>query len=73
MKSQEILLRTPFIKLDQLLKFAGITDTGGQAKELVAEGGCKVNGEICTQRGRKIRPGDTVEVAGEVSIRVGEE
>lgn len=76
MKSQEILLHTPFIKLDQLLKFAGLAETGGQAKEMVLEGACSVNGEPCPQRGKKIYPGDTVTLSfdgEEITVRVGKE
>lgn len=51
-----------FIKLDSLLKFAGLTDTGGFAKELIQQGGVRVNGEVCTMRGKKIRSGDEVSV-----------
>ena len=51
----------PFTR-DSLLKFAGLCDTGGFAKELVQQGAVKVNGEVCTMRGKKIRPGDTVSV-----------
>lgn len=54
-----------FIKLDQLLKFAGAAAIGSEAKELVLEGKVKVNGEICTMRGKKIRSGDTVTVKGQ--------
>lgn len=57
-------IRTEFIKLDSLLKFSGLTGTGGEAKFVIEEGRVKVNGEVCTQRGKKIRPGDTVEFAG---------
>ena len=59
---EEISIRTEFIKLDSFLKYAGVTDTGGQAKEAVLEGLVLVNGEICTMRGKKIRPGDVVEI-----------
>ena len=62
MKTTEIKINTPFIKLDQLLKFAGLTETGGNAKEVIAEGRISVGGEVCTVRGKKIFPGDTVEV-----------
>ena len=55
---------TDFIKLDALLKFAGLCETGGEAKELIQGGAVKVNGEVCTMRGKKIRPGDTVTFAG---------
>lgn len=59
---EEIGIRTEFIKLDSFLKYAGVTDTGGQAKEAVLEGLVLVNGEVCTMRGKKIRPGDVVEI-----------
>lgn len=62
---EKIEITTEFIKLDSFLKFAGVTDTGGQAKELVLEGRVKVNGEVCTMRGKKIRHGDTVECLGQ--------
>ncbi|MBR3679108.1 MAG: RNA-binding S4 domain-containing protein [Oscillospiraceae bacterium] len=55
-------IRTPFIKLEQLLKLAGLTDTGGFAKELIQQGQVLVNGEVCTMRGKKIRNGDVVTV-----------
>ncbi len=61
---EKIEIRTEFIKLDAFLKFAGICETGGIAKEAVQSGDVKVNGEVCTMRGKKIRPGDTVELDG---------
>lgn len=57
-----VSIHTEFIKLDALLKFAGLCDTGGFAKELVQQGSVKVNGAVCTMRGKKIYPGDTVSV-----------
>ena len=57
---EKIAISTEIIKLDALLKFASLVGTGGEAKMAVAEGLVKVNGEVCTQRGKKIRPGDTV-------------
>ena len=57
-----VSIHTEFIKLDSLLKFAGLCDTGGFAKELVQQGSVRVNGEVCTMRGKKIRPGDAVTV-----------
>ena len=62
MKTIEIT--TEYIKLQDLLKIAGLTYTGGEAKVMVQEGLVTVNGEVCTMRGRKIRPGDTVEFVG---------
>ena len=59
---EEIGIRTEFIKLDSFLKYAGVTETGGQANEAVREGLVLVNGEVCTMRGKKIRPGDVVAI-----------
>ena len=59
-------ISTEFIKLDSLLKFAGLTGTGGEAKYVISEGMVKVNGEICTVKGKKIYPGDRIEFAGTV-------
>ena len=58
---ETIAINTEFIKLDALLNFAALVGTGGEAKLAVAEGMVKVNGEVCTMRGKKIRPGDVVE------------
>lgn len=57
-------IHTEFIKLDALLKFAGLCETGGEAKELIHAGAVTLNGEVCTQRGRKCRAGDTVSLDG---------
>ncbi|MBR4554065.1 MAG: RNA-binding S4 domain-containing protein [Ruminococcus sp.] len=62
MEQEKIKIKTEFIKLDSLLKFAGLAETGGIGKEIVAEGRIKVNGEVCTMRGKKIRPGDKVQI-----------
>ena len=58
---ETIAINTEFIKRDALLKYAALVGTGGEAKMAIAEGLVKVNGEVCTMRGKKIRPGDTVE------------
>ena len=62
---REITITTEFIKLQDLLKFAGLVETGGEAKERIQAGEARVNGEPCLQRGKKIRPGDTVLFGGE--------
>ena len=62
---QEVKITTEYIKLDALLKFAALVETGGEAKEVIQDGQVKVNGEVCTMRGKKCRPGDIVEFAGE--------
>ena len=59
-----IEITTEYIKLQDLLKLTGLTYTGGEAKVMVQEGLVTVNGEVCTMRGRKIHPGDTVEFEG---------
>lgn len=67
---QKILIHTEFIKLDALLKFAGLVNSGGEAKTLIQEGDVLVNGQVCTMRGKKLRPGDTVTLGEEtVSIQ----
>ena len=57
---EKIAIQTEYIKLDALLKFAALVGTGGEAKLVINEGLVTVNGETCTQRGKKIRPGDVV-------------
>lgn len=69
MAKQEISIVTEFIKLDALLKFAGLADTGGDAKYFIQNGEVCVNGEVCTMRGKKIRIGDTVSV-GENEVKI---
>jgi ribosome-associated protein len=65
-----IEIKTEFIKLDQLLKFAGLAETGGHAKELIEEGLVFVNGEVCLMRGKKLRNGDKVKIEdNEIVIR----
>ena len=61
---ETITITTEFIKLQDLLKLSGLVYTGGEAKVLIQEGAVSVNGEVCTQRGRKIRPDDTVDYHG---------
>ena len=61
---ETITITTEFIKLQDLLKLSGLVYTGGEAKVLIQEGAVSVNGEVCTQRGKKLRPGDDVEAEG---------
>ena len=60
-----ITITTEFIKLQDLLKFANLVSSGGEAKERVQAGEVTVNGEVCTMRGKKIHPGDVVAFAGQ--------
>ncbi|MCD7760859.1 MAG: RNA-binding S4 domain-containing protein [Clostridiales bacterium] len=59
---QKSHITTEFIRLDSLLKFEGLVETGGEAKILIQEGQVLVNGQVCTMRGKKIRPGDRVQM-----------
>lgn len=61
---ERVKIETEFIKLDQFLKWAGAVSSGIEAKIFVQNGEVKVNNLIETQRGKKIRPGDTVEYNG---------
>jgi ribosome-associated protein len=61
---EKIIIKTEYIRLDALLKLGGAVDTGGQAKFVVQNGEVKVNGEVCTMRGKKKRAGDTAEYNG---------
>lgn len=61
---EKITIDTEFIRLDALLKLGGATVTGGMAKQIIQGGQVKVNGEICTMRGKKMRPGDQAEFEG---------
>lgn len=65
-KSEEIGISTDFIRLDSLLKFASAAMTGGEAKMYITDGMVRVNGEVCTMRGKKIYPGDTVRFRGRI-------
>ena len=60
----DITITTEFIKLQDLLKLANLVGTGGEAKIVIQNGDVSVNGEVCTMRGKKIRPGDTVAFVG---------
>jgi ribosome-associated protein len=66
---RDVPIREHTIRLGQLLKLAGLADSGGEARELVQEGAARVNGEVETRRGRQLHAGDVVTVAGE-AVRV---
>lgn len=64
MREEHIKINTEFIRLDALLKFAGLVETGGEAKLSIQNGEVTVNGEVCTMRGKKLHPGDRAELDG---------
>ena len=63
-----VIITTEFIKLQDLLKFANLVETGGEAKQLILDGEVTVNGEVCTMRGKKLRPGDKFGFNGETYL-----
>ena len=74
MEKMNINITTEYIKLDQLLKFSALAESGAMAKDMIFDGIVSVNGEVCTMRGKKIRPGDKVTVEFEdatVEVEVG--
>ena len=70
METHDIKIHTDFIRLQDLLKFAGAVETGGDAKLIIQEGRVTVNGETCTMRGKKLRPGDRVCLDSETELVV---
>ena len=67
---KKITITSEFIRLDAALKLGGICPTGGEAKVRIQAGEVRVNGEVCTMRGKKLRPGDRFQV-GSRTIEVG--
>lgn len=69
-----IAITTEYIRLDQLLKLAGLVMTGGHAKEMIQSGDVLYQGEPCLMRGKKLRPGDMVlvqtEKDGQIALHV---
>ena len=70
MESCQVKIHTEFIKLQDLLKFAGAVETGGDAKRIIQEGRVSVNGEPCAMRGKKLRSGDRAAIDGETELIV---
>ena len=58
MKDEKIKINSEFIRLQDLLKLSGVCSTGGMAKVVIQNGEVLVNDEVCTMRGKKMRPGD---------------
>ena len=59
-----VVIGTEFIKLEAALKYANAVETGGMAKADIQDGQVLVNGQVCTMRGKKLYPGDTVTYMG---------
>ena len=67
---RDIPIRDDTIRLGQLLKLAGLVDSGGEAKDLLADGAVSVNGEPEERRGRQLQRGDVIGVAGDEQVRI---
>lgn len=63
---KEIVIKEDFIKLDSAMKYAGLIGTGGMAKNVILDGLVKVNGQVCTQRGKKLHENDIFEYNGNI-------
>ena len=71
-KSQDIKVRAVPIELCQFIKFGGLAESGGAAKQLVAEGGVWVNGAVETRKRKQLAAGDRVTIEGRtIVVRVG--
>ena len=66
--SVHVAIQTEFIKLQDAMKYANIVYSGGEAKQLILDEQVKVNGEVCTMRGKKLRPGDKFEFMGQTYL-----
>ena len=73
MESHKIKIHTEFIKLQDALKYANVVYSGGEAKQLILDEQVTVNGEVCTMRGKKLRPGDRFEFEGMRFLVCGDE
>lgn len=62
---EKVYFHTEFVKLQQLMKLADVVGQGSDAKMLIQEGYVKLNGEVCTMRGKKVYDGDVMEFEGE--------
>ena len=68
-----VMIHTPYIKLQDAMKYANVVYSGGEAKQLILEGQVKVNGEVCTARGKKLYPGDSFSFMGGHYLMCGDE
>lgn len=69
----DVPIHTEFIKLQDFLKFSNAVESGGMAKNFIVSGDVLVNGEVCTMRGKKLYPGDTVKFMSNVWRVSGEQ
>ena len=65
---RKVKIETEYIRLDSFLKMCDAVQSGGHAKMVIQDGDVKVNGEVCTMRGKKLRPGDSIEFENKIFI-----
>lgn len=73
MQKETVEIRTEFITMDKLLKFSGVADTGGQAFMMVEDGVVRLNGQLVTEKRKKVRPGDVVNIDDQIELTVAKE
>ena len=70
MQKAEVVIDTEYISMDKLQKFSGIADTGGQAFLMIEDGIVTLNGVTVTEKRKKVRPGDVVNIDNQVELIV---
>ena len=73
MQKETVEITTEFITMDKLLKFSGVADTGGQAFMMVEDGVVRLNGQLVTEKRKKVRPGDVVNIDDQIELTVAKE
>ena len=73
MQKETVAIITEFITMDKLLKFSGVTDTGGQAFLMVEDGIVKLNGKLVTEKRKKVFPGDVVNIEDQIELTITKE
>lgn len=73
MQKETVEIRTEFITMDKLLKFSGVADTGGQAFMMVEDGVVRLNGQLVTEKRKKVYPGDVVNIDDQIELTVAKE
>lgn len=73
MQKETVEIRTEFITMDKLLKFSGVADTGGQAFLMVEDGVVRLNGQLVTEKRKKVHPSDVVNIDDQIELTVAKE
>ena len=73
MQKETVEITTEFITMDKLLKFSGVADTGGQAFLMVEDGVVRLNGQLVTEKRKKVNPGDVVNIDDQIELTVAKE